>query len=114
MFESFTHELASEKSPKATVQAALNALTGPMNDSGYRLTTQSEAAVTYERIYRPWNVWVGGLILVPVLIGILILVTQARASTITLLMEERDDGTRILIRGTAPPEVRDAITGIEV
>jgi hypothetical protein len=112
VFESFTYELASERRPNAVLHAAVEALTGPMNDSGYRLTTQSEAAVTYERIYRPWNIWVSGLILVPVLVGIPILVTQARVSTITLLMEQLDYGTRILIRGTAPPQVRKAITGI--
>jgi hypothetical protein len=114
VFESFTYELASERSPQAVLHAALEALTGPMNESGYRLTTQSEAAVTYERVYRPWNVWVGGLILLPFLVGIPILVTQAQASTITLLMEKRDHGTRVLIRGTAPPQVREAITGIEI
>lgn len=114
MSESFSYELTSERSPKTVLHAALASFTDPLSDCGYRLTTQSEAAVTYERTYRPWNVWLGGLLLVPVLIGIPILVTQARTSTITILIEERQSDTRVLIRGTGPRRVREAFEGLQL
>ncbi len=108
MDKSFSCELTTEKSPKAVLGASLKTLTEPLHDWGYRLTTQSEAAVTYERTYRPWYAWVFGILFIPVLVGIAILIFVTETSMITILIEERKADTRVLIRGTAPRRVREA------
>ncbi len=43
MPESFSYELTSEMSPKTVLRAALASFTAPLDDCGYRLTTQSDA-----------------------------------------------------------------------
>jgi hypothetical protein len=112
--KSFSCDLTTEKSPKDVLGASLATLTEPLNDWGYRLTTQSEAAVTYERTYRPWYVWLFGILFLPFLIGIAILIFATETSTITILIQERQADTRVVIRGTAPRRVREAFEGIQL
>ena len=54
----FTREIDTEKPPRSVLPELLAGLTQPLNRHGYKLQTQSEAALTYDRKYRPWYVWV--------------------------------------------------------
>ena len=113
MVESFTSELTTEKSARDVVRASLESLADPLSNWGYWLTTQSEVAVTYQRTYRPWYVWVFGVLLLPVVIGLLILLFATETSTITILIEERESDTRVVIKGQAPRKVREAFQGLQ-
>ncbi len=114
MNREFSRSLVTEKSADAVIHEALQTLTRSLNRWGYRLTTQTSAALTYDRTYRPWYVWVIGLALTPMLIGVALLILWTETETITILVDDREGGTAVLVQGEGPSKVRDAFARMEL
>ena len=111
--DSFASEVTTQRSAKDIVRASLGSLAEPLSNWDYRLTTQSEVAVTYERTYRPWYTWLFGILFLPILIGFVILLFATETSRIMILIEERESDTRVLIKGNAPRQVRQAFQDLQ-
>jgi hypothetical protein len=107
----FTREIATEKPPGSVLSELLTGLTEPLNRHGYKLQTQSEAALTYEHKYRPWYVWVLAVILFP--IGALFLLISETA-TITITLEPKGDGTLVGVKGEGSREVEQAFEQTQI
>jgi hypothetical protein len=111
--KTFTYELNTDKPQEAVRAEVLTTLTSPLNTWGYRLTTQSDSAFTYERTYRPWYVWLIGVLLLPAFIGLLILIFWTSTETITLVLEAKQPGSRVLVQGQGPERVQQAFRGMQ-
>lgn len=114
MAQAFSRSPTTEKPGNAVRSEAQTTLTAPLNRWGYRLTTQSDTALTYERTYRPWYVWLIGLLLIPALLGIVLLIFWTETDTITLMLDEQPDETTVVIQGEAPGKVREAFERLQL
>ena len=99
--DSFSLELRTSKPPNTVQSEALGALTGPLSQHRYLLTTQSESGLTFARKYRPWWIWV--LMVVTFPIGLLWLLITKTAPITVVLSPDDDGGTLVHVTGWASP-----------
>ena len=109
--ETFSHDVRSSKPPKNVLTEALAALTGPLSQHRYMLTTQGESGLTFARKYRPWWVWVLTIVTFP--IGLLWLLSSETAS-ITVVLDPDIGGTVVPVTGMGEPQVRRAFESMEL
>lgn len=109
--KNFSRELVTTGTPAEVKVECLNTLQGPLADQGYKLTSQSDAALTYNATYRPWYIWVVGFLLFPIgLLGILLIKYEA---PLTLTLEPITDGTRLRVSGKASKNLVEAFEAME-
>ena len=109
--QDFTRELITEKGPATLLTECISEWTGQLSDYNYKLTTQSEAGLTFHKRYTPWWMIFPILLLFP--IGLLFLFVKSDA-TITATFTATDGGTRMLVSGKAPKKVTEAFAEMEI
>jgi hypothetical protein len=107
----FTRELTTPKAHSTVLAECLEEWNGPLGDYGYKLVTQSEVGLTYNRTYRPWPVWVVCVLLFP--LGLLALLVRSEAP-ITATITPEDEETRVFVSGRAPKGLRRAFQGMDL
>jgi hypothetical protein len=108
----FHLEFEAGKPPNQLLREILRDWTGDLAANGYRLTSQSEVGVSFHRKYRHWGVILLAILLFP--IGLLFLLITEDA-TITATVEPIDAaGSRLLVSGRGPKNVRRALETMEV
>ena len=114
MAETFTRELSSASST-AGVRTELTTLTSPLNNWGYKLTTQSDSAFTYES-HVPTVVRLGArahLRSGPSRHPAAHLLDRDQQDH-HVVLEERTQGSKLLVQGRGPGKVREAFQQMQL
>lgn len=98
----FSTQLQSQRPPEEVRGLIFGQLNATMTGANYRIASQAESSVTFQRSYRPLWTMVPIVLLFPV--GLLFLRVK-RESTVTFHVQPADKGTKVVISGTAHPKL---------
>ncbi len=104
-------EKISSRPPDAVKSDLVALMAPPLARWNYRLISDSDRLIVFERSYRPWWTVICAVLLFP--IGLLALLVTNEA-VITVNLAEVDGGSAILIQGDADAKVASAIEGMIV
>jgi hypothetical protein len=110
--KTFSRELTTDQEPAAVLAECLASWSGRLSENNYELRTQSDVGLSYHRKYRsPW-------LAIPVVaffpLGLLALLITSEASIVASVAPVDGGGSRLVVNGKAPKNVREAFMTMEI